>query len=144
MTGKINGFKGPYRYLSNFWPARVTLDGVEYPSTEHAYQAAKTVDKVTRERIRQCEKPGAAKRMGGSANLRSDWEQVKLGVMEDLLRQKFAHKELGDLLLGTGHMELVEFNTWSDTWWGVDAQKGGLNHLGRLLMQVRGELRGSK
>ena len=42
-------------YLSNFWPARVMLDGVEYPSTEHAYQAAKTLDKVTRERIRQIE-----------------------------------------------------------------------------------------
>lgn len=44
--------------------------------------------------------------------------------------------------LSTGDAELVEGNTWNDTWWGVNATTGkGKNMLGRLLMQVREELR---
>lgn len=45
----IKEFQGEYRWLSNFWPARVVLDGVEYPTVENAYQASKA-DEVTPQR----------------------------------------------------------------------------------------------
>lgn len=69
--------------------------------------------------------------------MRSDWEDIKLQIMEDLLVQKFAYPELKEKLLQTGDQLLVEGNYWGDTFWGVDNKKGGLNHLGKLLMKIR-------
>ena len=40
----VTEFQGEYRFLSNFWPAQVVFEGVTYPTSEHAYQAAKTLD----------------------------------------------------------------------------------------------------
>jgi predicted NAD-dependent protein-ADP-ribosyltransferase YbiA (DUF1768 family) len=44
----ITSFKGKYGFLSNFMDAKVMLDGMEYPSVENAYQAAKTTDPYVR------------------------------------------------------------------------------------------------
>lgn len=142
----IGEFQNECRFLSNFWPARVRLDGVEYPTVEHAYQAAKTLVLCERETIRAQETPGKAKRAGRRISLRPDWEQVKIGVMRDLLRQKFAPgTELAQKLLETGSEGIAEGNHWHDGFWG-DCQCGrcprGQNWLGRLLMGIRAELRG--
>lgn len=134
----ITSFDGIYRFLSNFHPVMVKLDGETYPSTEHAYQAAKSLDPAYRAGFLTCTAT-EAKRRGRRAVLRADWEQVKIGVMLDLLRQKFAHEtELAALLDQTGDRELIEGNWWGDTFWGVCRGKGQ-NHLGKLLMQVRAE-----
>ena len=117
-------------------PAVVCVDGVEYPTVEHAYQAAKTTDGVARERIRRAVTPGDAKSAGGSVTLRSDWDDVKVDVMRDLLVQKFSDRRLWDWLLETAPLELVEGNTWGDTFWGV-CNGEGQNMLGRLLMDIR-------
>jgi N-glycosidase YbiA len=135
----INGFKDEYRFLSNFWHARVVLDGQIFPSVEHAYQAAKTLDRPSRIAIALCETPGAAKRAGKQAPMRDGWDDMKLAVMEDLLRQKFKDPELADQLLDTEGHELVEGNFWGDVFWGVCRGKGE-NHLGKLLMKIRSEL----
>ena len=142
---RIDRFQGSWRFLSNFYPVEVELDGEAYPTVEHAYQAAKTLDKASRFpftfaaahlRLRT---PGDAKRAGRRLRIRPDWEQVKRDVMCILLRRKFAHAPLRGRLLGTGDAELIEGNTWGDTYWGV-CQERGHNWLGRLLMQVRAEL----
>jgi hypothetical protein len=141
MSEQILGFNKEYRFLSNFYPAIVEYDGLEYPSTEHAYQAAKTEDLAQRRRIRESQKPGDAKRSGQNVKMRTDWEQIKLGVMEDLVRQKFTkHKELKENLLATGDAYLEETNHWKDTFWGV-CKGVGTNHLGKILMKIRGELK---
>ena len=80
--------------------------------------------------------PSAAKRAGRKVRLRDDWELVRVHVMRDLLTQKFAHDSLAALLLSTGNAELVEGNTWGDTFWGVCGGTG-LNVLGKLLMEHR-------
>jgi len=118
----------------------VTLDGLEYPSVEHAYQAAKTTDPEERATVREALTPGLAKRLGRQVHLRPDWEDVKLAVMADLLRQKFDRPPLAKALLETGDEELVEVNYWRDTYWGV-FHGTGENHLGRLLMERREQLR---
>jgi ribA/ribD-fused uncharacterized protein len=118
----------------------VTLDGVAYPTVEHAFQAAKTSDPEEQRAIRECSSPNQARRMGKRATLRSDWETVKIGIMESLVRQKFtAHPELAAALLATGERRLVEGNTWGDVFWGT-VRGRGKNHLGRILMRVREEL----
>lgn len=136
----IKCFQGEYRWLSNFWPCRVQLDGEFYNSAEAAYVAAKTTDTGLRKQIQNMAKPGDIKRFGRTIPLRPDWEEVKVPMMLDLLRQKFAAgSELGDKLLATRGRQIVEGNTWGDTFWGV-CNGNGANTLGRLLMQVRNEI----
>ena len=136
---KISDFRGEYRWLSNFHLVEVKLDGLPYPSTEHAYQAAKTLDIAERLMIQALPTCGQAKRTGQRLKLRDDWEQVKVSIMLDLLRQKFARGTLlGQQLDATGDRQLVEGNWWGDTFWGVCGGVGE-NQLGKLLMQVRAE-----
>lgn len=135
----IDSFSGNHRWLSNFFSSIVRLDGRGYSTVEHAYQAAKTLDPDERETIRRAMSPGLAKKLGRTVTMRSDWEDVRLAVMLELVRQKFAHPVLAKYLLGTGDIALVEGNTWGDKFWGVCGGRGE-NHLGRILMQVRDEL----
>lgn len=131
----IDSFSGEYRWLSNFWPCKVTLNGVEYPSVECAYQAAKTLK--TAERIPfQSATASEAKRLGRSLTTRPDWDEVKLSIMEGLLKQKFSQPWFKQKLESTGEEELVEGNYWNDTFWGVCRGRGE-NHLGKLLMKIR-------
>ena len=62
--------------------------------------------------------------------------------MKELLRRKFSIPYLRDLLLNTENATLIEGNTWNDTFWGIDLKTGkGQNHLGKLLMEIREELK---
>lgn len=128
-------FQGKYFFLSNFFSVVVELDGMNFSSVEHAYQAAKTHDVKTRRKIQALYSPGAAKKFGAAFPLREDWEDVKLDVMLSLVRKKFQHKILRASLVAV-EGEIVEDNTWGDTFWG---RCGGVgeNHLGRILMEVR-------
>jgi ribA/ribD-fused uncharacterized protein len=111
------------------------------PTVEHSFAASKTLDAFERLEIAGQTTPGRAKRRGRKVELRPDWEDVKLTVMLILIRDKFTrHPELTEKLLDTGDQELVEGNWWNDTFWGV-CKGVGENHLGRILMQVRSELR---
>lgn len=137
-TDCISKFTDEYRWLSNFWPVEVVLDGETYPSVEHAYQAAKTHPEH-REQFKHCT-AGQAKRLGRRVPMRPEWEDIKIAVMRDLIQQKFAlDSKLGEELLGTGSMTLVEGNHWGDTFWGV-CDGVGQNHLGNLLMEQRDNL----
>ncbi len=139
----IDSFRGEYRFLSNFYPAPVVYEGINYPSVEHAYQAAKTQDEAKRIQIAAMEKAADAKAAGRLVVLQPDWEDVKLVVMKKLLRLKFAKdSDLAERLLDTGDEELAEGNNWGDAFWGVINGKGK-NWLGKLLMKVRRELRKS-
>lgn len=134
----INSFAGENRWLSNFWSCFVVLDDVTYPSTENAYQAAKTLNKDQRVVFEKCF-PGKAKREGRKLSIRPDWEEVKFSIMEDLLRQKFSQPELQQKLIATHPQELIEGNNWGDVIWGV-CNGVGENNLGKLLMKIRGDL----
>ena len=139
-TGRINSFEGPYRFLSNFYPAEIEFEGMTYPSVEHAYQAAKTLDTEVRKKIAAIPNPGDAKRMGRAQQVRADWEDVKFDVMEKCVRYKFTHHpDMKEKLLATGDAYLEEGNTWTDRIWGV-YQGQGENRLGKILMKVRKEL----
>ena len=141
----ISEFRGKYGFLSNFWLSPVALDGMMVPSVEHGFQLAKTKDRRLREAIlREGLTPGQVKHRCRRIPLRPDWEQVKVGIMLDLLRAKFRDLDLQAALLATGDDILIEGNTWHDTYWGecrCPKCGGGQNVLGKLLMQVRAELR---
>jgi len=145
----IKEFQKDYRWLSNFSDCEVVLDGLTYRSVEYAYQAAKTLIVSERAHIIAAGYAGEAKRRGKLVTKRPDWEQVKLQVMEGLLLQKFPQKYFKDKLLATGDQELIEGNYYHDVFYGVcngKCRKGlhtpfGDNHLGKLIMKIRDELR---
>lgn len=139
----IDTFRGPHAFLSNFHTCHITMDGIDYPSVEHAYQAAKTIEKWVKLHIASAESPGKAKRIGKRVALRADWDKTKLDVMLNLIRLKFQDPDLRQQLLDTDNGELIEGNKWGDTWWGVCNGRGE-NHLGKILMQVRDEIRNAK
>lgn len=136
---KIGQFSGGYRFLSNFYPCTVVLAGVEYPSVENAYQAAKRPAPETRKVFETCS-PAEAKTFGSYGPARPNWDAVKIKAMQYLLAQKFAPgSHLAERLVATGNRVLEEGNTWGDTFWGVCNGRGE-NTLGRLLMAQRDRL----
>jgi ribA/ribD-fused uncharacterized protein len=137
----IDRFDGTaFRFLSNFYPAKVVYEGIEYPTSEHAYQAAKTLDVYQRHNVASQPTPGAAKKFGKAVSMRPDWDDVKVDVMEEIVYAKFTQNEnLGDMLILTEDIELIEGNNWGDTFWGV-CDGVGENHLGKTLMRVRDRL----
>lgn len=141
----ISEFQGEYRWLSNFWSAVVYRGQLEFPTVEHAYQSAKFTDIAHIVAIQKASTPGVAKSLARKYPLREDWDTIKTGIMEDLLRQKFkSGSVLAANLVATGEQELEEGNLWHDMYWGVChcyKHKGnGKNVLGKLLMQIRNEL----
>lgn len=137
----IKTFRGQYDFLSNFYEAPVTWEGLTYTNSEAAFQAAKVLTDEERLPFTTLS-PAKAKRMGRQVSLRADWEAVKTRVMEEVVRAKFTQNpDLAARLLATGDAELIEGTTWGDKCWGVDLRTGqGENRLGRILMQVRAEL----
>lgn len=132
----IKGFFEEYRWLSNFHICDVEYEGFLYPSTEAAYQAAKTKDLEEKE-IFTVLTPAQAKKKGGLVTMREDWEDIKIQVMYDINLDKYTrHKDLRDKLLATGDKYLEETNWWGDRFWGV-CKGTGRNELGKVLMQVR-------
>ena len=136
----INKFDGNYEFLSNFAGCNITdADGICYPTVENAFQANKTLDKD--ERLKFTTLTAAqAKKYGKCVKLRPNWEDIKVDVMRYLLFKKFTQPEFFELLMLTGDAELIEGNTWGDTFWGV-CNGRGMNMLGSLLMEVRAVLR---
>jgi ribA/ribD-fused uncharacterized protein len=160
----IARFDGEYRFLSNFYPSEIYYEGLKWPTVEHAYQAAKTLDLPSKQRIREAETAGEAKRLGQLVPLVSDWHNQRMPVMRDLLKLKFcawrtddltdeattfAFNQLSYSLMETFPLDLIEGNHWHDTYFGVcygskkcecPSEGNGQNWLGRLLVNRREQL----
>ena len=143
----ITEFDEKYAFLSNFYHAPFTYDGIEYPTNEHFFQAMKTLDQEERKKIAAAATPGKAKRMGRQVQLRKDWEEVKEDIMRLGVALKFkAHPSLTKKLIETGDAYLIEGNTWCDQTWGscnCPRHKNipGRNLLGQILMEEREKLK---
>lgn len=141
---RVEGFRGDFRFLSNFFPSPIEYERMRFATVEHAYQAAKVIDSKEKERIAALATPGQAKKAGNRISLRRDWESLRLRIMEELVLLKFQSSvELSERLLATGNCFLEETNTWGDRFWGVSDGKGE-NHLGQILMRVRDRIRAER
>lgn len=147
MCNKIDSFREENRFLSNFYPVNtgVKYGNIRFPTVEHAYQAAKAFlssgacNRVILEAYALLPKPGMAKELGGVVRTSPEWNMVRISIMKDLLTQKYHDPVLKKLLIGTGTREIIEGNTWGDTFWGV-CNGEGENNLGKLIMEVRTEI----
>lgn len=145
----IGYFRGEFRFLSNFWNdyhVPIILGDYNFPTVEHAYQAAKTDNIAARIQILNCSTPGQAKRLARTIQpIRRDWYGVRFDTMKGLVRQKFTHPIMSPLLIETYPAFLIEGNTWGDIYWGCvhnGTNWKGFNALGKILMIVRAELMG--
>jgi len=138
----INEFRGQYYFLSNFYEDisyQIEYDGLFYNNAEAAFQSVKIIDKNNRKQF--CNLSASdAKKLGRKVQLRQDWEQIKDDVMYNVVKAKFNIKYLKQMLINTGDAELIEGNSWNDTYWGVCSGRGQ-NKLGKILMRVREELK---
>lgn len=132
---------GRYGCFSNFYPAVMTVDGKEYATVEHYFQACKAATEVEHDIIRTAASPSAAKKLGRKVvHLQPRWEKIKLDIMRRALREKFRQNpELRDILFSTGDRPLHEDSKHDREWGWVKGK--GRDLLGKLLMRVRTTLR---
>lgn len=142
-------------WFSNFKSSPIFLADTDtnYPTVEHAFQAAKSLDIKERVRIGKLASPNAAKKAGRKVELRPHWEEIKLAVMWICLCAKFSDEYWYKELKLTGEEEIVEWNNWGDKIWGIPCHQTdvgfwvpyeklcGENLLGRLLMHCRNHSR---
>lgn len=157
----IDGFHRPeHQFLSNFYDLRsgfwiplrnpVTGTRLLMPTAEHAYQACKFTDDLDRAVIYNCKYAGMTKKQAKimKPKVRPDWKDISLSVMTMIVRHKFSDPLLADMLIETGDELIQESNWWGDDFWGVVTTRGfkpclpyGENHLGKILMKLRAELK---
>jgi len=144
MTEEKKMFRGDWNILSNFYttPQPFTWMGLAWTCSENAFQWAKLPDKLREKSalagIFQKITAGESKALGKIITLRDDWDDIKVGVMKAILKQKFESPIMRYKLQDTGDKELVEWNTWYDVFWGKDVKSGeGENNLGKILMEIR-------
>lgn len=136
----------PYGVFSNLYRRPVMFEGVEYPTTEHAYQAGKARKDAVREWLMAAPTPSLLAMAAHGLyvwDISPDWSKTKYDRMKRVLQAKFTqHEDLAELLLSTGKARLVEAATVDNlvnrTWGEVNGV--GKNMLGKLLMEVREEL----
>lgn len=131
----IAGFKGEYRWLSNFWACSVCYDGLWYPSSENLYQALKfpEEDRVLFSRISAAEAKRKARLLKPEIT-----DEERILNMELVSMHKYLQNiDLAMKLIDTGDEDLIERNDWGDRFFGVDEKGTGENYLGRILMKTR-------
>ena len=136
-----NGFV--YNWFSNFKPFETPMeyDGMVFESPETFYQSMKSLDHEVRATFQHMT-AGQSKRAGRKLDVRKDWEDGKVFVMQYALYYKFTEGTEWRKRLDETDGEIVEWNNWHDNSWGdcicpkcedID----GRNLLGRLLMEIR-------
>jgi len=134
----ITNFRDQYYFLSNMYPLPepITIWGYTFTCTESAYQGFKVMQPSHFQSLNGYE----AKHANLRFVMRDDWQTLKNQVMYSLLIEKFKQPALREQLLATLDAEIIEGNKWADTYWGMSGGIGA-NTLGRMLMQLRNELR---
>jgi ribA/ribD-fused uncharacterized protein len=139
-------YEQDFYVLSNFSAFSLQWSGLRFDTSEAAYHWEKfksTDADDIRAQIRLAPSAHEAFKIAerNKQYRRSDWDDVKVGVMREILRAKVAqHEYVRRKLLATGDRELIE-DSWRDDFWGWGPNRDGRNMLGKLWMEIRAELR---
>lgn len=131
--------------LDNFSSFKVEYDGYLYSSNEEAYQTLGFIESAPEiaEQIKRSHSAHEAQKIAyaNKDKRRKDWDNIKLAVMEELLRAKVEQNPyVKKKLLETMDYIIVE-DSPKDNYWGWGENRDGENHLGKLWMKIRNELR---
>ena len=144
-------YEQDFYVLSNFSAFTLYWRGLRFDTSEAAYHWEKFTDqdgalvdvRAIRHAILTAPSAHEAFKIAerNKAHRRPDWDDVKLEIMLNILREKVAqHEYVRRKLLATGDRCLIE-NSWRDDFWGWGPNRDGKNMLGTLWMRVRAELR---
>lgn len=137
-------YEQDFYVLSNFSAFMVQMSDRLFPTSEHAYHWHKFPgDPLKQRSIQVASSAHEAFKMAErwKQYRREDWDEVKVGIMRQILLAKVTqHEYVRRKLLATGDRELIE-DSWRDDYWGWGPNRDGKNMLGQLWMQVRAELR---
>lgn len=144
MNDVIGFYPREFYFLDNFSSFKVEWDGYLYASLEEAYQTAKFLKSAPEiaEEIKKSHSAHEAQKIAfaNKDKVRSDWQEVKLTIMEELLRKKLQQNPyVKQKLLQTKDYIIVE-DSPKDNFWGWGKDRTGENHLGKLWMKLRDEL----
>lgn len=142
-TTHIFFYEHDFYVFSNFAAFAIEWNGRLYPTSEHAYHSEKFEDDALKERIRNSRSAHNALKLAhaNKDKYRADWDNVKSGVMKEILRIKaMQHPYVMKKLLESGERVLVE-DSWRDSYWGWGPNQDGENHLGKLWMELREEFK---
>lgn len=152
MAEKFNDFIGFYprefSVFDNFSSFKVLVDGVLYSTVEHAYQTYKFIESApdVAKQIMDCYSAHDAQKIAyaNKDKQRKDWDDVKLDVMEKLLRLKLEQNPyVKKKLLQTKDYLICE-DSPKDSFWGIGPNRNGRNELGKLWMKLRDEMTKNK
>lgn len=145
-TTQVFFYEQEFYVLSNFAAFQLEWCGLDFPTSEHAYQWMKFIGSPNdgiKALIRFAPSAHDAFKIAEQhkGHVREDWSEKRVGVMRDILRAKVQqHEYVRRKLLETGDRELVE-DSWRDAFWGWGTSMCGQNMLGKLWMEIRAELR---
>lgn len=138
--------------LSNMAPGYpLRVNGIDILTSEALYQACRFPHLPDVQRLLIAQKSPMTAKMKSKpyrSQSREDWDTVRVRIMRWCLRVKLACNwpKFRDLLLATGDCPIVEESRKDDFWGAKPHSHGvlvGVNVLGRLLMELREELRGA-
>jgi ribA/ribD-fused uncharacterized protein len=142
--------KEPFGEFSNMHMGfPFSVNGIRISCVESIYQALKFTDyPLIQKEILEQKSPMAVKFKSRRYNefIRSDWDQIKVGVMEFCVKLKiYKYSDyFYNLFLQTGKSKIAEFSSF-DTFWAVKQIDSdfvyGSNVLGEIIMKIREEFR---
>ena len=145
MDEVIGFYPREFYPFDNFSSFKVEWNGYLFASVEEAYQAASFMgsDEELVEKIKKSHSADEAQRIAyaNRDKRREDWDDVKISIMEELLRLKIEQNPyVKKKLLQTGDYMIVE-DSPKDDFWGWGSNRDGQNNLGKLWMKLREELK---
>ena len=147
--------KGEFRNFSNMSSHKITVEGTEYSSVEHYYQAKKAekFDKESLEKILKAKSTKAVKALGKKIKNfnQVEWDKSKYEIMQQGINAKFTqYPELRKQLQETGDRK-IGYADARNVYWGIGSSESvekskhpekwrGKNMIGHILMEIRDDI----
>ncbi len=137
-------FTAAFYPLDTYSAHQIFLWSRQFPTAEHAYQwrkFSKSAPAVA-EQILNAPSPHAAGIISAANKSKASpsWHEEKIAAMREIFTAKAQqHEDVREALQKTGNRLLVE-NSPVDTFWGAGPTGQGLNHIGKIWMNIRDNL----
>jgi|SRR3989344_1224058 len=137
-----------YIYFSVYTAHAIEIEGLVYPTVEHAYQCARYIDQKIIDEIISARSPVKAWQISTKykhlqiPEFKKD--EYKLNIMKKLMKLKMEqHEEVREALIDSKDTKIVKHIVTfppGDGFWDDGENGDGLNHIGRIWMEIRSEL----
>lgn len=134
-------FKDDYAFLSNMYKCSFVYKDILFSAAEIAYVYEKCKHQEDKDTVLLLDNPYDARKFGRSVELVDNWESKRLSIMYNIILAKFEQNTNLARRLSAVDEEIVEDNTWGDTFWGR-CNGVGENNLGKLLTLVKYTIKG--